>query len=90
MRKSDKIVWAQWCMRNKPDLAPGTDYCLPGSRWDRLMRLARMGASDRLIKKHILGIDDDTIRVARKIVSGTASGMREEQREEEEPRQAAG
>ena len=90
MRKSDKIVWAQWCMRNKPDLAPGTDYCLPGSRWDRLMHLARMGASDRLIKKHILGIDEDTIRVARKIAAETASGMREEQREEEEPRQAAG
>ena len=91
MNKSQKIIWAQWVSRNQPELAPGTPYCPPGSRWDKLMRLARMGASDRLIKKHIFGIDDETIRVARKIIDGTITGGTNYGRlTEDEPGQEAG
>ena len=91
MKKSQKIIWAQWVDRNKPELSPDTAYCLPGGRWDTLMRLCRMGASDRIIHKHIFGIDAETIAVARKIVDGTISGgVNCGRRTEDEPGQKVG
>lgn len=83
MNKSGKIIWAQWTMRNRPSQEPGTDYCLPGSRWEMMMRLARMGASDTLIKRRVPGIKDDTIRVLRRIADGTISGGANAGREDE-------
>lgn len=67
MRRSQKIIWAQWVDRNQPTLAPETEYCLPGSRFAKMMQLARMGASDRVFRKHIKGIDSLTIRALRRI-----------------------
>lgn len=91
MNKSQKIIWAQWAVRNRPGLAPDTEYCLPGSRWEKLMRLTRMGASDKLIARHIPGIDGITIMVARKIADGTITGgVHYGQITEDEPGQEAG
>lgn len=55
-------------------LAPETDYCLPGSRFARIMQLARAGASDRIFRRRIPGITQDVIDVARRIAGGTISG----------------
>ena len=71
--RSRTIERAQAADRNTPMLAPETEYCLPGSRFALLMRLARAGASDRLIRKRIKGIDSLTIRVARKLVREAGS-----------------
>lgn len=71
--KSQKCELAQRADRNHPDLQPETNYCLPGSRFSMIMRLARAGASDELFKKKVPGITLDTIRVARKIADGTIS-----------------
>lgn len=67
--KSRSIEQAQKADRNAPTLAPETEYCLPGSRFARLMMLVRNGASDELIRRKIRGIDRLTIRVARKIAA---------------------
>lgn len=88
MRKSQKIIWAQWVDRNRPSLAPETEYCLPDSRFALMMRLARMGASDRVFRKKVPGIDSETIAVARKIAAGTVTGGPNYQ--EDEPGEAAG
>lgn len=61
---------AQRADRNAPTLQPETEYCLPGSRFALIMRLARAGASDKLFKQKVRGIDRDTIRVARKLAAG--------------------
>ena len=90
MRRSQKIIWAQWVDRNKPTLAPETRYCLPDSRFALLMRLVRMGASNTLIMRKIPGIGTDTIMVARKIADGTISGGPNFRAEEHEEGQAAG
>ena len=74
--RSQKCERAQRADRNTPMLQPETEYCLPGSRFALIMRLARDGASDKLFKKKILGIDQDTIRVARKLADGTISAGR--------------
>ena len=71
--RSQKAERAQRADRNAPTLQPETEYCLPGSRFALIMRLARAGASDELFKKKIRGIDQDTIRVARKLADGTIS-----------------
>lgn len=71
--RSQKCERAQRADRNTPMLQPETEYCLPGSRFALIMRLARAGASDKLFKKKIRGIDQDTIRVARKLADGTIS-----------------
>ena len=90
MRKSQKIIWAQWVDRNTPSLAPETNYCLPDSRFALIMRLARMGASDRIFRKKVPGIDADTIMVARKIADGTITGGRNFHEEENEAGEMAG
>ena len=55
------------------------------------MRLTRMGASDKLIARHIPGIDGITIMVARKIADGTITGgVHYGQITEDEPGQEAG
>lgn len=69
MKKTQSIVWTQHVMRNKPTLMPETAYCEPGSRFAKMMQLARMGASDRVFKKHIIGIDSLTIRALRRIAA---------------------
>lgn len=71
--KGRNIERAQEAERKHPDLQPETEYCLPGSQFARMMRLARAGASDELFKRKIRGIDRMTIRVARKIANGTIS-----------------
>ena len=87
--RGQKIERVQRTERNTPTLQPEIEYCLPGSRFARLMQLARAGASDRLIKRKIPGIDTLTIEVARKIVSGESAHIRNpksvqaEQRERE-------
>lgn len=64
-----KIEMAQRADRNKPTLAPEMEYCLPGSRFALMMRLARMGASDRVFRRRVPGIDRWTISVLRKLVA---------------------
>lgn len=73
MKAGTRIAWAQRAARTKPLLAPNTEYCLSGSRWEMMMRLAQMGASDAVIKRRIVGIDDETIAVMRKIACGDIS-----------------
>ena len=90
MKRSQKIIWAQWASRNKPTLMPETEYCLPDSRFALMLRLARMGASDRVFMKRIPGIDADTIAVARRIADGTISGSRRFRAQEEEAGELAG
>ena len=74
-------------MRNTPTLAPETEYCLPGSRFARMMQLARMGASDRIFRKYVPGIDKLTIEALRRIA---AQQRGEEAQEEHEEGQMAG
>lgn len=90
MKRSQKIIWAQWVGRNKPTLAPETEYCLPDSRFALIMRLARMGASDRIFRKHVPGIDAETIMAARRIADGTISGGRHFRAEEPDKGELAG
>lgn len=71
--KGTLIAWAQRAERTEARLLPAGAYYLPGSRFAKMMKLARMGASDRVIKRHIKGIEDDTIMVLRKIADGTIS-----------------
>ena len=87
MKKTQSIVWTQHVMRNTPTLAPETEYCLPGSRFARMMQLARMGASDRVFRRHIPGIDRLTIRALRRLA---AQQRGEEMKEEHEEGQMAG
>lgn len=61
------IEMAQQADRRAP--APELYYCLPGSRFAKMMQLARMGASDRVFKRKIPGIDRWTIEVLRKLVA---------------------
>lgn len=61
------IELAQQADRRKP--APELYYCLPDSRFAKMMQLARMGASDRVFKRKIPGIDRWTIDVLRKLVA---------------------
>lgn len=56
-------------MRTTPTLAPETEYCLPGSRFAQMMQLARMGASDRIFRQRINGIDSLTIGALRRIAA---------------------
>lgn len=73
MKKGMRIAWAQRAARVTPTLAPKTEYCLPDSRFALMMRLARMGASNRVFTRHVPGIEDDVIEVLRKIASGEVS-----------------
>ena len=61
---------------------------MPGSRFAIMMKLARMGASDRVFCRHVPGIDSLTIRALRAIVTQQA-GMQTVQ-EDDERGQAAG
>lgn len=74
-------------MRTTPTLAPETEYCLPGSRFAQMMQLARMGASDRIFRQRIKGIDSLTIGALRRIA---AKQMGQEIREDDEAGEIAG
>ena len=70
LSKGKEAELAQRSDRNTPTLAPETSYCLPDSRFAMMMRLARMGASDRMFRRKIKGIDSLTIAVLRRLVAG--------------------
>lgn len=86
---------AQRADRNGP--GPGEavelNYCLPGSRFAKIMQLARMDASYKVFRKHVPGIDRWTIEVAKKLVreqAGLSGGVHVPAFEENEPGERAG
>ena len=85
------VELAQQADRRGPGIAPELNYCLPGSRFAKMMQLARMGASNRMFRRHIPGIDGITIEVARKLAEEMAHGAPEQTPAgEEEPVVLAG
>ena len=55
-----------------------------------MMQLAQMGASNAVFKRHIQGISDDVIEMARKIVKGDISGGRQAAADKAESERLAG